>query len=93
MYHAAQLPHCRKILHVGVTEGRGILSRSTGIRQLLNNGKLILLPGRDLTGPDCVETFIDAISFPGSVRLPVYVSVDKDVLAREGLRETGTTAS
>jgi arginase family enzyme len=83
LYHAAQLPHCRKILHVGATEGRGILSWYTGIHQLLNEGKLVLLPGRDLTGPDCIETFIDAFSFLRSVRSPVYVSVDKDVLARE----------
>jgi arginase family enzyme len=83
LYHAANLPHCRKILHVGATERQGMLMRYMGIRLLLKKEKLAQLPGSALTGSDCVDTFIDALSFHNPDRLPVYASVDKDVLNQE----------
>jgi hypothetical protein len=46
-------------------------------------GKLVLVPGRELTGSNAVETFIAALCLQNPDHLPVYVSVDKDVLTGE----------
>jgi arginase family enzyme len=83
LYHAAHLPHCRRILHIGATERRGILGQYLGVRPLLRKEKLMQLAGSALTGPDCIDTVINALSFQNPDRLPVYVSVDKDVLDQE----------
>jgi arginase family enzyme len=83
LYHVSKLPHCGKILHLGATERPGILSRALGTRPLLKKKKLIQLPGSVLSDPDCVDTFIEALSCHNPDRLPVYVSVDKDVLNEE----------
>ena len=83
LYHASNLPQCSMVLHLGATERQGVLGRYLGIRPLIKKKKLMQLPGRALTAPDFVDTFIDALSFHNPDRVPVYVSVDKDVLNLE----------
>lgn len=39
LYHAANLPQCRGVLHVGTTEREGVLSRFVGMRPLIKKKK------------------------------------------------------
>ncbi|MBI3354898.1 MAG: hypothetical protein HY034_08445 [Nitrospirae bacterium] len=43
MYHAAKLQLCEKVIHIGSTEGHGVLSRLMGISTLAKNGRIAIL--------------------------------------------------
>lgn len=78
MYHASRLPLCRRVTHIGSNDFSGIWNR-LGIRPLEKEGRLSLLPGAKSHGNDAFERFKNLFGGAGS-GLPVYVSVDKDVL-------------
>ncbi|MBI3755280.1 MAG: arginase family protein [Deltaproteobacteria bacterium] len=79
MYHAARLKMCKMILHVGATEKHGALGR-LALSTLVQSGKLKQLPGAECVEPDGVDKFKKLVFENGFNTLPVYVSIDKDVL-------------
>ncbi len=83
LYHAALLPHCRMVLHGGATEGEGLLSRCSGTGSLIRKGKWKQIADRELIDRDSVQRFAELLAVHNPDRIPVYVSVDKDVLRRE----------
>ncbi len=83
LYHAALLPGCRMVLHGGATANEGLVSRCTGVRSLIRNGKLRQIAGRELVDGDSVQKFVHLLAAHNPERIPVYVSVDKDVLRQE----------
>lgn len=82
MYHAARLEMCKMILHVGATESHGVLGRRI-ISSLAKSGKLTLLSGAECVEPNSVDKFKKLVFENGFNRLPVYVSIDKDVLCND----------
>lgn len=79
MYHAARLEMCKMILHVGATEPHGAFGRRI-ISSLAKSGKLALLSGAECMEPGGVDKFKKMVFENGFNTLPVYVSIDKDVL-------------
>ncbi|MBI5587899.1 MAG: arginase family protein [Deltaproteobacteria bacterium] len=77
MYHASSLPLCRKIIHVGSTEGQGVFGRYAA-----RSGKIEVLEGRECEGFMGLERFKKTLAEARVEGLPVYASVDKDVLER-----------
>lgn len=78
MYHAARLPMCRRVTHIGSNDGNGFGSR-IGIRPLERQGRLAMLPGAEASGKGALERFKALVGDAGA-GVPVYVSIDKDVL-------------
>lgn len=84
LYHAASLPNCKKILHVGSTEQYGFLRKTLSLNRLLHSGKLQLIPAvpdKGLAGYQAELSL--AVNTLKMVNLPVYISIDKDVLLAE----------
>ena len=81
LYHAAQLPLCKQIIHIGATAGYGTLEQQTGLSKLVNSGKIVALPGRNLSVTHCIETVRQVTGRENVKALPLYISIDKDVLA------------
>jgi len=82
MYYAAKLQLCEKVIHIGSTEGHGVLSRLMGISTLVENGRIAILRGEECDEPDYMDKFKRLISESNMESLPVYVSIDKDVLLK-----------
>jgi arginase family enzyme len=83
MYHAARLPQCKKILHIGATEHYGILRRHLGPARLTKENKLFTLSGPECISPHGLAAFRDLLKEQNSDNLPIYLSIDKDVLKRD----------
>ncbi len=83
LYHAARLEFCRRILHCGATERPGIGATWFGTDYLRSKGKWTAMSGRDLGTAGGVQQFADTLAVENPTRLPIYVSIDKDVLSPE----------
>ncbi len=82
LYHVAQLTLCKQIIHIGATEGYGIIERQTGLSKLVNNGKIVALPGWNLSVAHYIETAWLVTGREEVKDLPLYISIDKDVLSQ-----------
>lgn len=80
LYHAAALPGCQKIIHVGSTEKYGLLRKLLGLRPLFRLQKLRLLPIDSNKDEQVFDAFLSARDEIVKTGLPVYVSIDKDAL-------------
>ncbi len=83
LYHAALLSGCRKVLHFGSTEHRGFTSACFGSGRLIRKGSWIETPGRDVTADSDIQRFAETLAGHNPERIPVYASIDKDVLCGE----------
>ncbi len=83
LYHAAKQPNCRMVLHCGATDGDGFSRRYDGTRGLIRKGKIKQVSGPDMTGRGSAERFMQLLAVHNPEYLPVYVSIDKDVLLQE----------
>ncbi len=82
LYHAALLAGCRKVLHVGATEHLGVLNACFGTSGLIRQGRWEAVRGSEL-GPNPVQRFADMLASQNAHGIPVYVSIDKDVLCED----------
>lgn len=80
MYHAARLPNCRKVIHIGSTEGCGPVARQMGLSTLVRTGSVSMMPGAECGETAWRERLASLLEDPALKGVPVYVSIDKDVL-------------
>ncbi len=83
LYHAALLPGCRTVLHCGATDEAEFLHRFDGTRTLIRSGKLRQVTARDMTARGGDERLLQLLAVHNPKRMPLYISVDKDVLRQE----------
>ncbi len=83
LYHAAVLPGCRSVLHFGATEHRGFTSAWFGTRRLIEKGRWVETRGPSMAAESRIQPFAETIAAKNAQRIPVYVSIDKDVLREE----------
>ncbi|MEN6413118.1 MAG: arginase family protein [Veillonellales bacterium] len=84
LYHAASLPNCKKILHVGSTEQYGFLRKVLSLNHLLRSGKLRVIPAVPAKNLAAYQAALNlAVNTLKMVNVPVYISIDKDVLTAE----------
>lgn len=81
MYHAARLTKCKKIMHIGATEGTGLLNRF--VFSLTGKGYMSMLSGQECNLLNYMDNFMEAADAVFAENYPVYVSIDKDVLRRD----------
>ncbi|CAM2939680.1 Arginase/agmatinase/formimionoglutamate hydrolase, arginase family [Legionella steigerwaltii] len=81
LYTAAQLPQCKQILHIGATEGYSWFDRLLGLNQLVRQKHFIAFSAQDMQnqGMKGYQNVLHQID----TNLPIYISVDKDVLSAQ----------
>lgn len=80
VYHAAKSPLCRRVIHIGATQGLNWRDRYGGLHQLEKSDKLVIIPGRKRHATALLQECEQQFQIYQQWGMPIYVSIDKDVL-------------
>ncbi|WP_392538332.1 arginase family protein [Legionella sp. 227] len=81
LYSAAQLSLCKKILHIGATDGYCWFDRLFGLNQLIRKKHFIAFSAQDVQSQG-IQGYQNALQQIDR-DLPIYISIDKDVFSAQ----------